>query len=808
MRRTRLTPYPPRFVLSARPTKAVRADADATASGSAPGRSWLASTLVVASSLGIAGCTPEPEPEPGIAQGVFAPLGEIMPAATEAQRETFERGRQVALHRHSPEEGLGPLVNVGACADCHERPVLGGSAPRYRDFQLMGTKVDDGSFIPAPLGGVLQSHGTWGAPPRPTPGDDVNVIAHRNAIPMFGVGLLAEIPEAEILRHEDPNDSDGDGISGRANFDRGFVGRFGRKSQTVSIEGFIRGPLNNHLGITTDPLTDEQRAELPVPSDGGQEGGGSQQDQSKPTFRQAAAPAEPLTDSDPIPDPEMSGDELFDLISFAMLLAAPQFEELSPAGERGFMTFQEIGCDGCHVQTLTGPRGKLPLYSDLLLHDMGEEMSDGIAQGLATATEFRTQPLWGVAAVGPYLHDGRADTLHDAILWHGGEASAVRDAYVALDSAAQADLGEFLMSLGGRELKSPGLLAPNAAIPGPGEPGSPSEPLNAADEQRWLRGRAAYDGDQMIASGLGPFFNGDSCRACHSQPVIGGSGPMDLDVMRIGTLDGNGEFVAPASGTIIHRVSVFDTARPEPDASQTIFEQRQTPTNLGLGAIESIPDTEILALADPSDANMDGIRGVAHVLPDGRLGRFGWKAQVPSIREFVRDALSAELGMTLPEEAGFSFGALTDSDDVTDPELSSAVIDDIEFFLARLAPPTPQADVPAGRLVFEETGCALCHVPELMGSEGPVPLYSDLLLHEILDTGDVGIVDGLASMLMFRTPPLWGLSTSGPYMHDGRSTTLDDAITRHAGEATGVVAVYEGLSSEDRDALLDFLANL
>ena len=89
------------------------------------------------------------------------------------------------------------------------------------------------------------------------------MIAQRNPIPFFGVGLIAELSEAAILKHSDPIDIDGDGVSGRPNYDQGFVGRFGRKAQTVSIEGFIRGPFFNHLGITTDPLSNEQRRDLP-----------------------------------------------------------------------------------------------------------------------------------------------------------------------------------------------------------------------------------------------------------------------------------------------------------------------------------------------------------------------------------------------------------------------------------------------------------------------------------------------------------------------------------------------------------------
>ena len=97
---------------------------------------------------------------------------------------------------------------------------------------------------------------------RGTVEEPANTFALRNPIPFFGIGLLAELPEESILRYADPDDANGDGISGRPNYDRGFVGRFGSKAQTVSIEGFVRGPIFNHLGLTSNPLSDEKRAVL------------------------------------------------------------------------------------------------------------------------------------------------------------------------------------------------------------------------------------------------------------------------------------------------------------------------------------------------------------------------------------------------------------------------------------------------------------------------------------------------------------------------------------------------------------------
>ncbi|MEX1363277.1 MAG: di-heme oxidoredictase family protein, partial [Nannocystaceae bacterium] len=190
-----------------------------------------------------------------------------------------------------------------------------------------------------------------------------------------------------------------------------------------------------------------------------------------------------------------------------------------------------------------------------------------------------------------------------------------------------------------------------------------------------------------------------------------------------------------------------------------------------------------------------------------RLGRLGLKAQVPDVREFVRDAMTVELGVTVPQEAGFTFGATADEDAVPDPEFSSDQIDTLAFFIAQLAPPMPVEEVPGGLDLFVSTGCDACHVPEIPGSgEGfPTPAYTDLLLHSVAAPGTAGIDDGAALGTLFRTPPLWGLSGTGPYMHDGRSTTVEDAILAHDGEAQVSRAAFEGLSAADQQLLLRFL---
>jgi CxxC motif-containing protein (DUF1111 family) len=577
----------------------------------------------------------------------------------------------------------------------------------------------------------------------------------------------------------------------------------------VSIEGFIRGPLFNHLGITSDPLPQRLKARLPVPSGlcGVHDNNGTSVE------CQASAPEEPTRDNDAVSDPELSAQDLFDLVSFVMLTAAPRPEPLTEETQRGRALFEQARCDACHTPTLRSPRGLIPLYSDLLLHDMGAALADGIPMKDASGSEFRTQPLWGVAAGGPYLHDGRADTLHDAIAMHGGEAQASRDRYMALSPEDQQRVIAFLRSLGGADQHSEGLLPPNAPVPAVGEYGGPVRMLDAASAARFERGRRLFDRDMPYASGLGPLFNGDACRSCHFDPVIGGAGPSDVDVIRQGIIDMRTmAFTEPMGGTMAHRHGSLD-ARPPVDPRSNYFELRQTPSLLGLGLLEAVDEATITAREDPMDANGDGIRGRAFRLADGRIGRFGWKGSIPTVLDFVRDALSNELGITVPMQAGAMFGNTSDSDPIADPEISEDAVADLAFYISNLGPPPRTRTMPAledrGEAIFMRVGCAACHTPELTTRDGTtIRPFTDLLLHNVARPHRAGIVEGAAGIHDFRTPPLWGLATSAPYMHDGSAATVEAAIAAHDGEARASVMAVSALGADERDALYAFLRSL
>lgn len=339
-------------------------------------------------------------------------------------------------------------------------------------------------------------------------------------------------------------------------------------------------------------------------------------------------------------------------------------------------------------------------------------------------------------------------------------------------------------------------------------------------DPRFVRGRALFDKAFHRASGLGsPNYNGDSCRACHQDPRLGGAGALELNVSRFGRdFNGAGPFVDILGGQASSKFRLPQVGgREEYPGAPTlpdVFEQRQPPALFGVGLIETISGATITANEDPTDANQDGIYGAARrIVIDGaiEIGRYGWKAQIPLVRDFVHDAMSEELGVTTPGEAR-PFGIRVDDDAIADPELPSDAITDLDFFLRGLAAPSRRGStdtrVAIGEGVFTSVGCAICHKPQLQGSEGPVPLYSNLLLHNVMPAGFRGMAEPGAGVGLYRTPPLWGVRDTAPYLHDGRAETLEQAILLHAGEAQGVRDAFAARSAADQQALLLFLQDL
>jgi len=361
--------------------------------------------------------------------------------------------------------------------------------------------------------------------------------------------------------------------------------------------------------------------------------------------------------------------------------------------------------------------------------------------------------------------------------------------------------------------------------------------LDAAQRRRFEMGRGVFATVFTPETGLGPLFNSVGCANCHEVPVVGGSGSNDPEEggedveLHATAFHGAGarcDNLAAVGGQVIQKqitpaYSDFlqMTAEPIP-AAATDSGHRTTPDLFGFGLLDAVPDAEILARADPLDRNGDGISGRPNRTADGRLGRFGRKAQAATLREFNGEAFVMEMGITNPGHeteqivAGFPFPAGVDP--LPEPEITAEQFDAADAFVRFLAPPTRAALGllgTQGALVFRKVGCASCHVPTLVTGANPVralrfkvvPAYTDLLLHDMgPDLADICL--GQAEPSEFRTEPLMGLRFATAFLHDGRATTITQAIELHGGEAQGARNRFLRLTQFERFALLRFLKRL
>ncbi|MBX3598353.1 MAG: c-type cytochrome [Rhizobiaceae bacterium] len=275
----------------------------------------------------------------------------------------------------------------------------------------------------------------------------------------------------------------------------------------------------------------------------------------------------------------------------------------------------------------------------------------------------------------------------------------------------------------------------------------------------------------------------------------------------------------------------------------TTLSPRVTPQMIGLGLVEQIHPADILANADPDDKNADGISGRPNLMRDHKtgeltLGRFGWKAQTPSIRQQSADAFAGDIGISTPDVPR-SWGDCTEKqapclampvgvqERLGPVEAPDPVMDLVTFYSQHLAVPARRGlnkpNVLAGKKLFYESGCISCHTPKFVTrKDAPnkahsfqlIWPYSDFLLH---DMGE-GLADGQrvgeASGTEWRTPPLWGIGLTKRvnghtfFLHDGRARNLPEAILWHGGEAQSARDAFANLSAADRQKLIDFLESL
>jgi CxxC motif-containing protein (DUF1111 family) len=383
----------------------------------------------------------------------------------------------------------------------------------------------------------------------------------------------------------------------------------------------------------------------------------------------------------------------------------------------------------------------------------------------------------------------------------------------------------------------------------------PGPTLDAEELVRFAHGDGAFDasfvaGAAPLNTGLGPRFNNASCRSCHlgdgrGLPVLGGGPLRSMALVRVSQASGEplpeigfqirdhatfgmqpdasvalswrtlaGSYADGTPYELRQPVLEITLADGSPLAASVLTSLRVGPPVFGRGLLEAVPDEVIRALADADDADGDGISGRPNWI-DGRLGRFGLKANTAGLLEQVALAYAHDMGVSsplLPEPDGSS-------------EIAQATLEDVTFYVRTLAVPArrPSAAAERGASVFAESGCAACHTPQLRTGASDVPAlanqvifpYSDLLLHDLGPGLADGRPDFAASGSEWRTPPLWGigltetvLGGNGAFLHDGRARNLAEAILWHAGEAEPARERFAHATADERAALIAFLRSL
>lgn len=376
-------------------------------------------------------------------------LDEPIEGLTGDQMDLHVQGDEDFAKVFSKEDGLGPIFVQNSCESCHVADGKGSPANALTRF---GRYDSAGNWDPLPeFGGPqLQNRSIVGSKPEALPNGvkSTELIAPN----VTGLGFFAALEDETILERADPNDADGDGISGAVNLVDAppwldpderyheeqpggkYIGRFGRKAATIDLTHQTVTAYKEDIGITS-PFDQEDPVNHAISEDA----------------------------DDGVADPEISAGTVRKVVFYLKTLKAPPRRNADdPAVEAGGSVFERIGCEKCHRATMTtGPspvealdRKRFHPYTDLLMHDMGPELDDGYKEGSVGTAEWRTPPLWGLGLQKDVqggrvflMHDGRAESFEEAIRLHGGEAKASRKAYKALSDEEKEHLVEFLGSL-------------------------------------------------------------------------------------------------------------------------------------------------------------------------------------------------------------------------------------------------------------------------------------------------------------------------------------------------------------------------
>ncbi len=414
-------------------------------------RLWLGARsagalLIVAT----AGCTAPARSVDSQVPGALAVLGEegfVRPVAglKEDALAAYRRGRTLFDKPFTPDEGLGPLYNNISCKACHGFPNSGGASA-----ELLTLIAGEYNGAPVTLkedgGPVISDRAVQGVPIEQLPLQTV-AVSKRVSPPTYGEGLIEAIPAKAILAGLAPSERRAAlGIRGRANWDFNQLGRFGWKAQTGDMVSFTVTAANFEMGLSSPQRPYEFFANM------------GPQTHASP----AAYPGNPVvktffdTRGPAARKPDLTAQQVDDLAAFQRYQAPPAPLALTAQARDGAAAFERVGCVACHTPAFKTGANKLgipegldvPLYSDLLLHDMGAELADGIRwQGRAGSQDWRTPTLWGLRFRQRFMHDGRASSLEDAIQWHGGEGQAVTDAYSRLGPGEKDALRAFLMAI-------------------------------------------------------------------------------------------------------------------------------------------------------------------------------------------------------------------------------------------------------------------------------------------------------------------------------------------------------------------------